>query len=46
VIEDIFNVKVEFAEIKKMTTNVKTFYYLPMTLKSKRISSKWELLSQ
>jgi hypothetical protein len=44
--QDTFNVKVKFVEIKRMTDQVETLHNVLLTLQSKSISIKWELLPQ
>ena len=44
--QDTFNVKVKFDEIKRMTDQVETLNNILLTLKSKSISIEWGLLSQ
>jgi hypothetical protein len=42
-VQDTLNVRVESAEIQGMTNQVKTLYYILLTLRSKSISIEWVL---
>jgi hypothetical protein len=44
--QDTLNVEVKCDEIKRMTNQVETLHKFILTLQSKSISIKWELLPQ